>query len=95
MSDFVYSSDVLAAAGISYRQLDHWCRRGFARPINDDPGYGHSRVFSRGELSTLTRMGRLVAAGVRPEVAHAIARGDADAAAQLLTAIEMASEAAA
>ena len=91
MNDFVYSADILDAAGISYRQLDHWCRKGFAQPINNDPGYGHSRVFTRAEKSVLACMGRLVAAGLRPEIAHAIARGDADAAARLLDAVELAS----
>lgn len=88
--DTVYATEVMREAGITYRQLDHWCRAGFAHPVNSGPGIGHARRFTRAELRVLTCMGRLVGAGMRPDAAYVIARGDAAAAAQLIEAVEMA-----
>lgn len=87
--DTVYATEVMREAGITYRQLDHWCRAGFAHPVNSGPGIGHARRFTRDEMRTLTCMGRLVGAGMRPDAAYVIARGDADATALLMDAIDM------
>lgn len=88
--DTVYGAEVMREAGITYRQLDHWCRAGFARPVNDGPGIGHARRFTRQEMRVLTCMGRLVNAGMRPDAAFVIARGDATAASELIAAVELA-----
>jgi hypothetical protein len=88
--DTVYGATVLQEAGITYRQLDHWCRAGFARPVNDGPGIGHARRFTRVELRRIVCMGRLVNAGMRPDAAYTIAQGDAAATASLLAAVELA-----
>lgn len=66
--------DVTAAAGITYRQLDHWCRKGYLRTANDT-GSGSQRAFTRTELDVARLMGVLVAVGVHPAAAETVARG--------------------
>ena len=60
-------------AGITYRQLDFWVRRGFLRPVHDG-GTGRSREWTRAELDVARLMGRLTAAGLPLETAHRVAR---------------------
>ncbi len=62
--------------GVTYRQLDHWVRRGFLHPRNPNPGSGYTTVWPAEELRVAARMGRLVKAGLVLDVAHRIARGD-------------------
>ncbi len=67
---------VLAVTGATYRQLDHWSRRGWLRPDGGGRGSGRPREWSRTEVEVATTMVRLVAAGITPEAAHRAARGD-------------------
>ena len=59
--------------GITYRQLDHWVRLGLLRPLHLG-GSGNPREWTRAELDVAKAMGRLVAAGLRPEAASRVAR---------------------
>lgn len=61
---------------ITYRQLDFWCSKGWLRP-DQRGGSGHARTFSGDEARVARTMARLVAAGLKPDTAHAIARGQA------------------
>lgn len=65
---------LLSRAGISYRQLDYWNRRGFIRPRRVAEGSGSRRDYGAEEERVLLRMGRLVKAGIAPDVAARIAR---------------------
>lgn len=61
-------------AGATYRQLDHWVRLGYLHPLGGR-GSGSVRAWPPGELAVADCMARLVAAGLRPEAAHRVARG--------------------
>jgi len=63
------SEQAAQAAGITYRQLDHWTRRGYLRPGTERNAFSHgqggvSRVWPPAE----------VAAGLTPEAAAELAR---------------------
>lgn len=60
--------------GISYRQLDHWIRLGLLKPLHLGGGSGNAREWTRAELNVARTMGRLVAAGLKPEPASRVAR---------------------
>ena len=51
------------AAGITYKQLDHWTRLGHLRPERDW-GTGYARIWTDAEVEVARRMGRLTAAGL-------------------------------
>jgi hypothetical protein len=55
-----------ADLGITYRQLDHWSRMGYLRPVRLDRGKGEGsgspRTWPPGELQIARLMGRLTAA---------------------------------
>lgn len=53
------STEVLQRAGITYRQLDYWCRTGLLKPVEAMPGSGNAREFPDSEVRTATALGRL------------------------------------
>ena len=61
-------------AGISYRQLDHWIRRGYV-PGVDAVGQGHTREFTACAERRIVLLGRLTRAGFTPLRAVQIAQG--------------------
>lgn len=66
------SSTAADRAGITYRQLDHWIRKGY---INGAlPGSGNPRTINGHEADVVRDMAALVRAGFRPDVAARIAR---------------------
>lgn len=75
--------DAAWRAGITYRQLDHWCRAGYLQASNAGGGSGNPRWLTWSERTVLDAMAGLVRAGVRPERAAALARGDREAIAAL------------
>lgn len=64
-------------SGATFRQLDHWCHKGWLRPVGG-VGTGYSRDFGAAEIRVAKLMARLVSAGVSPEAAHRAARGDGE-----------------
>lgn len=58
--------------GISYRQLDYWCRQGYLKAATG--GTGQRRTWSSAELSIAQRMALLVRAGMVAESAAQVAR---------------------
>lgn len=68
--------NALLRAGLTYRQADHWTRRGYLRPTNPDCGSGHGRDYPASEVRVAGVMVRLVAAGLTVEAAHTVARGE-------------------
>lgn len=68
------STEAADLAGVSYRQLDLWCRRGWIVASRKGTGSGKPRDIDEGELRVLQTLARLVEAGVRPEVAAQWAR---------------------
>ena len=76
--------ELVDTAGITYRQLDYWTRRGYLRAAEANPGCGRDRQYSPDETAVARRMGGLGGAGLTVESAAAIARGDRAAISALL-----------
>lgn len=75
--ELLTSMDIVCEAGITYRQMDYWERRGFLRAAPHPlglSGYGIRRIWPKSELDVAQTMGRLVKLGLPLERAHAIAR---------------------
>jgi len=70
---YAFATD-MTALGLTYRQLDYWCRKGYLRVLNPDPGSGARRLFPPGEYELLATMAQYVAAGVSPDAAAKAAR---------------------
>lgn len=68
-------AEVCKATGATYRQLDHWIRRGWLT-VDHTGGTGNRREWSSHEITIAALMVRLVNAGLRPEAAARVARGD-------------------
>jgi hypothetical protein len=64
----------MARAGISYRQYDYWNTIGLLPWGNTGSGNRRPRQIDAADATTLITMGRLVADGVTPRRAAAIAR---------------------
>lgn len=66
---------MLAHAEISYRQLDHWCTKGWIKPVdyNSNPGSGQQREFTRQEANKAKLMWCLARVGFKIDVAEQIA----------------------
>lgn len=66
--------DIITAASLSYRQLDHWTRCGYIKTRTNKKGSGHPRDYSDAEMAVAVRMARLVNRGFTPKAAAQIAR---------------------
>lgn len=66
-------NDVMAL-GLTYRQVDWWCRKGWLLPDNPDPGSGYRRTFPPQEVAVAEVMFALTAAGVSASAAHRAVR---------------------
>jgi DNA-binding transcriptional MerR regulator len=58
--------------GITYRQLDHYCRRGYLHPAHR--GSGYDRAFTPKEIEIAKRMVTLIRVGFTVAAAAAYAR---------------------
>jgi hypothetical protein len=69
------SVDLIRLCGITYRQVDHWCRVGHLHPEPEgNPGSGWARAFSPTEVRVAYVMGALVRGGVNVPAAALAAR---------------------
>jgi len=68
------SKEVEELTGASYRQLDHWVRRNWVRPIYNGRGKGHDREWPRDELFVARFMVRLTQVGIAASQAAKVAR---------------------
>lgn len=77
-SDELSSTEVIARAGVTYRQLDYWCRTGVLSPVGNLRGSGSFRRWSIDDIEIVAALGRLAAMGaptpVLERVAIAVAR---------------------
>lgn len=48
--------EVCELVGITYRQLDYWCRQGFIPQMNRYVGSGCQRRFSEGQLAAVRQV---------------------------------------
>lgn len=60
--------------GITYRQLDYWCRTGYLHPSTANPGSGYQRSFPADEVEIARLMVLLTGAGVEAKAAARAAR---------------------
>lgn len=74
--------------GPTYRQLDHWVRRGYLNPGNANAGTGNSRQWPAGELAVARLMYRLTKAGLTLEAAYRVARYGGELAAGIRVVID-------
>lgn len=75
MSAVAYGvDDLVRMARISYRQADHWTRRGWIVASADGVGSGYRRTWSADEVAVAVYMATLVRAGVTPAAAARAAR---------------------
>jgi DNA-binding transcriptional MerR regulator len=65
--------DQVLKRGLTYRQIDHWSRRGWLRP-SAPGGTGNARVWPQAELQIADLMRRLTRAGLAVEAAAQAAR---------------------
>lgn len=73
--DGVTSRALIVAAGITYRQLDHWTRRGHLSPLPGPGGTGHYRRYPVAAVHEARLLGQLVRLGFRDlDVAADLAR---------------------
>lgn len=61
------SADLCARTGVTYRQLDHWARKGYlGATAQDTHGSGNARDWTLPEAAKVERMALLVRAGMSP-----------------------------
>jgi hypothetical protein len=77
---------VLRRTGCTYRQLDHWTRRGWLHPTGGG-GFGLRRAWPEEEIRVARTMRRLVDVGLIPAAAAVVARGKPGAAVGLAPGI--------
>jgi DNA-binding transcriptional MerR regulator len=65
------SRAVAETAGISFRQLDHWCAQGYLGARLRGTGTGNRREFSEVEASVALAVACLVRFGFTPQAAAA------------------------
>lgn len=75
--DAIDSNAVAKLAGITYRQLDYWLRRGFVYVSDPEPGSGYQRQFSLTESAQVIALSALVRIGFSPESASHVLKGPA------------------
>lgn len=68
----------MLATGMTYRCLDHYTRTGLLRLARPAAGSGIPRHWQPGEQQVAARMVRLVRAGLTPQAAEQVARGQTE-----------------
>ena len=56
---------IMRDAGITYRQVDSWCRNWYLRPWNNDCGQGSLREWPDEEIAIALTMKQLIDVGIR------------------------------
>lgn len=79
--------DICAGAKITYRQMDTWIRRGWLPNPPQENGSGSRRTFNEDHLAFFKTMSTLVSAGVYPEKAQQLAKGNVKAITRLVLAL--------
>lgn len=62
------SPEVCDRAGITYRQLDLWSRKGVIAPVQEATGPGSRRLFSSPQVQALALLGTLASLGASTSV---------------------------
>lgn len=73
----VTTQDIVRTTGLTLRQVDHWVRTGYLKPLDrEGAGTGVRREYSMDEFKIAIRMADLVGCGFTPLAAHKLATGD-------------------
>ncbi len=73
----ITSSGLMKQTGLTFRQVDHWCRQGYLKPLNREvESQGFRREFPSSELRVALMMRDLMACGFSVAAAAKLARGD-------------------
>jgi DNA-binding transcriptional MerR regulator len=70
----VNGPDAAREAGITYRQLDYWTRRGYLEAERPGQGSGRDRLYNRSEIAIAKMAEAFRRAGLRLDVAFRTAR---------------------
>lgn len=70
---YITGPDLAIRAGITYRQLDYWCRTGYLHPLRATPGSGHARLLPIADVGLARLVKILLEAGLLPRQAFALA----------------------
>lgn len=68
------SLELAEVAGVSYRQVDFWVRKGYIKERSPGGGSGFLRDFADEEVAVTMKMASLVRIGLKPEPAAEYAR---------------------
>lgn len=66
--DWVLSTELLDETGITYRQLDYWCRTGLLTPREDIHGSGWTRSFDESQVERAHLIKALLGGGIELQV---------------------------
>ena len=70
----ISTDEVAAVTGTTYREIDHWVRKGYIDATRASRGTGHPRGFSVEDVIFAACVATLVRFGVRPNVAAVVMR---------------------
>lgn len=65
------AAEVCQRAGVTYRQLDYWGRRGFI-PRQETGGSGYPRRFTEDDVTYIALFAKLIRAGLEHDIADAV-----------------------
>lgn len=88
--DWVLSVELIDEAGITYRQLDYWCRTNLLTPREDIHGSGWTRSFAADQVDRARCIRQLLEAGIslqviRPHIDEVLEFGHLDIGAVTIT----------
>lgn len=72
----VTSAEIVAATGLTYRQVDNWTSHGYLCCHWPSPGVGSKRLYPSEEIEVARAMQLLTEVGLSPEAAHKAAHSD-------------------
>lgn len=74
---YIPAAEVCQRAGVTYRQLDYWGRRGFI-PCQETKGSGYPRRFTEDDVTYIALFAKLVKAGLDHDRADAVMKSKLD-----------------
>lgn len=68
--EYLSSTEIAKAAGVTYRQLDYWARRGYIIPYNDSFGSGDPRLWALEQIEELRDLKKQLQRPAQKRPAH-------------------------
>lgn len=79
------SLELCRKAGITYRQLDYWVRKGYLGDDRVSKGTGNYRDWSNTDASHAVLMAGLIKGGLAPAWAHQVAAASPETATEIIS----------